>query len=145
LLDSTKSFVLNCPRMTRVRGQPIRPTHGELEILEVLWQTGPATVREVYEHLSERKPIVYTTVLKLMQIMTDKGLVQRDESQRAHVYKVRVAREEVQKRLVGDLLDRLFQGSAKQLVMQAVTAGKTSREELAEIRRLLDQLARGAK
>lgn len=121
------------------------PTDAELEILLVLWKTGPATVREVYDRLSPRRPIVYTTVLKLMQIMAEKGLVERDESQRAHVYRARLTQEEARRRLVGDLLDRLFQGSAKQLVMQAVSNRKTTREELAEIRRMLDEMTRGAK
>jgi predicted transcriptional regulator len=121
------------------------PTDAELEILLVLWETGPATVREVYDRLSPRRPIVYTTVLKLMQIMAEKGLVERDESQRAHVYRARLSQEEARRRLVGDLLDRLFQGSAKQLVMQALSNRKTTREELAEIRRMLDEMTRGAK
>jgi BlaI family penicillinase repressor len=121
------------------------PTDGELEILLVLWETGPATVREVYERLSPRRAIVYTTVLKLMQIMAEKGLVERDESQRAHVYRARLTQDEARQRLVGDLLDRLFQGSAKQLVMQALSSRKATREELAEIRRMLDEMTRGAK
>ena len=121
------------------------PTDAELEILLVLWETGPATVRDVYERLSPRRPIVYTTVLKLMQIMAEKGLVERDESQRAHVYRARLSQEEARRRLVGDLLDRLFQGSAKQLVMQALSSKKATREELGEIRRMLDEMTRGAK
>jgi BlaI family transcriptional regulator, penicillinase repressor len=131
--------------MSKSRSKPLQPTSGELEILQVLWDAGPITVREVYETLSKRKPIVYTTVLKLMQIMTDKGLVKRDEAQRAHVYSAQVEREDTQQQVVRDLLNRLFQGSAKQLVMQALAAGKTSREERDEIRRLLDQISRGAK
>ena len=121
------------------------PTDAELEILLVLWETGPATVRDVYERLSPRRPIVYTTVLKLMQIMAEKGLVERDESQRAHVYRARLSQEEARRRLVGDLLDRVFQGSAKQLVMQVLSNRHATREELAEIRRMLDEMARGAK
>ena len=121
------------------------PTDGELEILLVLWETGPATVREVYDRLSPRRAIVYTTVLKLMQIMAEKGLVERDESQRAHVYRARLTQDEARHRLVGDLLDRLFQGSAKKLVMQALSSRKATREELAEIRRMLDEMTRGAK
>lgn len=121
------------------------PTDGELEILLVLWEDGPATVREVYERLSPRRPVVYTTVLKLMQIMAEKGLVDRDESQRAHVYRARLTQEEARRRLVGDLLDRLFHGSAKQLVMQALSSRKATREELTEIRQMLDEMTRGAK
>jgi BlaI family penicillinase repressor len=121
------------------------PTVAELEILQLLWESGPATVREVHDQLSRRRPVVYTTVLKLMQIMAEKGLVARDESERAHVYQARLSQEEARRRLVGDLLDRLFQGSAKQLVMQALSSRKATRAELAEIRRLLDDLTRGAK
>jgi predicted transcriptional regulator len=121
------------------------PTDAELEILLVLWDTGPTTVREVHERLSDRRPLVYTTVLKLMQIMAEKGLVDRDESQRAHLYRARLTQEEARRMLVGDLLDRLFQGSAKQLVMQALSSRKATREELAEIRRMLDEMARGAR
>jgi BlaI family transcriptional regulator, penicillinase repressor len=131
--------------MGNSRAKPFQPTDGELGILQVLWDTGPATVREVYETLTKRKPVVYTTVLKLMQIMTEKGLVERDQTKRAHVYSAHVARGDTQQRVVRDLLNRLFQGSAKQLVMQALSAGKTSREERDEIRRLLDQMSRGAK
>jgi BlaI family penicillinase repressor len=121
------------------------PTAAELEILQLLWESGPATVRDVHDQLSRRRPVVYTTVLKLMQIMAEKGLVARDESERAHVYRARLSQEEARRRLVGDLLDRLFQGSAKQLVMQALSSRKASRADLAEIRRLLDDLTRGAK
>lgn len=98
-------------------------------------------MREVHETLNETKPSGYTTVLKMLQIMTDKGLVQRDERQRAHVYEARVAREQTQKQLVTDLLERVFEGSATGLVMQALSAKKKSSErELADIRRMLDEL-----
>lgn len=120
------------------------PTAAELEILQLLWESGPATVREIHDQLSRRRPVVYTTVLKLMQIMAEKGLVARDESARAHVYQARLSQEEARRRLVGDLLDRLFQGSAKQLVLQALSSRKASQAEIAEIRQLLDELARGA-
>lgn len=121
-----------------------RPTDAELDILRVLWQRGPSTVREVHLTLSETKPSGYTTVLKMLQIMTDKGLVKRDERQRAHVYQARVAREQTQKQMVTDLLERVFEGSATGLVMQALSAKKKSSErELAEIRRMLDELEQG--
>jgi predicted transcriptional regulator len=125
-----------------------RPTDAELEILRVLWQRGPCTVREVQEALGDSEAgggKRYTTVLKLLQIMTDKGLVLRDESQRTHVYRPRVAQEETQQELVRDLLQRAFEGSAQQLVMQALAAGEASAEELAEIRKLLDELERGTR
>ena len=121
-----------------------RPTDAEVEILRVLWQRGACTVREVQESLNEVKPTGYTTVLKLMQIMTDKGLVRRDERQRAHVYEARLAQEQTQQQMVGDLLERVFNGSATSLVMQALATKKqTSAEELSEIRRILDEFERG--
>lgn len=122
-----------------------RPTDGELEILNVLWQRGPSTVREVHEVLLENKEIGYTTILKLMQIMSEKGLVSRDESDRRHVYEAERAQDETQRQLLSDLLDRAFNGSATKLVMQALSSKKASREELAEIRRMLDELERGKK
>lgn len=116
-----------------------RPTDGELEILRVLWQSGPTTVREVHETLCRTRPSTgYTTVLKLMQIMADKGLVTRDEKNRAHVYRARIPQEQTQRQLVGDMLDRVFGGSAARLVMQALSSKKASPEEIAEIRRMLD-------
>jgi predicted transcriptional regulator len=116
---------------------PPRPTDAELEILSVLWETGPATVREVFEVLSTRRTAQYSTVLKFLQIMAEKGLVRRDERQRAHVYEAARPREWTQRQLVGDLLERAFAGSAKALVMGALSARKASRKELAEIEALL--------
>jgi len=113
-----------------------KPTDAELAILRVLWTRGPSTVREVAEAMGREG--AYTTVLKLMQIMTDKGLVKRDDSARSHVYKATSSEDKMQKQLVGDLLDKVFAGSAAKLVLQALDAGKTSPEELAEIRKLLD-------
>jgi predicted transcriptional regulator len=113
-----------------------------LEILQVLWQQGPSTVRRVHEVLNEGKPVGYTTVLKLMQIMTAKGLLVRDESQRSHVYRTRVPAEKTQRQLIGDLLERAFAGSAQKLVMQALTTQKVSSQELAQIRTLLEDIAR---
>jgi len=117
-----------------------RPTEAELEILRVLWQRGSCTVREVQEVLNARKPTGYTTVLKLMQIMTEKSLLLRDDSQRTHVYRPRAPAEKTQQQLVADLLDRAFEGSADQLVMHALSAKPVSPEELAKIRALLDRL-----
>jgi predicted transcriptional regulator len=120
-----------------------RPTEAELEILRVLWQSGASTVRGVFDAISKSKPIGYTTVLKLMQIMTVKGLVSRDEEERAHVYRARAPKEQTQRQMVRDLLRRAFNDSASQLVMQALASKKTSPEELAEIRQLLDAYDRG--
>jgi predicted transcriptional regulator len=122
-----------------------RPTEGELEILKVLWEHGPSTVREVHETLNHARPTGYTTVLKLLQIMTDKGIVVRNESQRAHVYEARIPREQTQKQFLTDLLDRVFDGSPARLVMQALSSKKTSSAELAQIRELLDEIEKGAK
>jgi predicted transcriptional regulator len=116
-----------------------QPTAGELEILRVLWRCGPSTVRDVHEALRERR-VGYTTVLKLLQIMTEKGLVKRDESQRAHVYEARVPQEQTETQLVRDLVDRAFGGSPGRLVMQALSSRKATPEERDRIRRLLDEL-----
>ena len=121
-----------------------RPTAAELTILRVLWRRGPSTVREVQAELGRDRPTGYTTVLKLLQIMFEKGLVNRDESGRAHIYHPRHSEDQAQRTLVTDLLDRVFGGSAQQLVMQALTARKASPHELAEIRKLLDELEGGA-
>jgi len=122
-----------------------RPTDAELEILNVLWRRGPSTVREVQEVLLENKETGYTTVLKLMQIMAEKHLVRRDESSRTHIYEAARAQDETRAQLLSDLLDRAFNGSAKKLVMQALSSKKASREELAEIRQMLDELEEGRK
>ena len=120
-----------------------RPTPAELAILRVLWRQGPSTVREVHASLERERATGYTTMLKLLQIMTEKGLVRRDEAARAHVYAAAVAEEQTQKRLVRDLLDRAFGGSAATLVMHALSARKASPAELARIRELLDRLEGG--
>ncbi len=119
-----------------------RPTAAELDILRVLWQLGTATVRQVHEVLNAEKPCGYTTVLKFMQIMTAKGLVIRDESQRSHVYKPREPAENTQRQLVADLLERVCEGSAEKLMMHAFSATKVSREELTRIRKLLGNMER---
>jgi len=122
-----------------------RPTDAELAILRVLWERGPSTVREVHDLLSLSHDSGYTTVLKLMQIMTDKGLVDRDESQRAHVYTSRLGEQRTQRQLLGDLMERAFGGSPTKLVMQALSASKASAEDLTVIRRMLDQLEEDAR
>lgn len=122
-----------------------RPTDAELEILTVLWSRGPSTVRGVHEAIVERRPAQYTTILKLMQIMAEKGLVTRDEAQRAHIYTAARPKEWTRQQLAGDLLHRAFEGSATGLVLGALSARKASREELDQIRRLLDDFETGAK
>ena len=117
-----------------------RPTDSELDILRVLWNRGPSTVRDVVDDLNKVKPTGYTTVLKLMQIMAGKNLVRRNDEQRAHVYEAMLPEEQTQNQLVGDLLDRAFGGSASRLVMRALSSTKTSPEDLAEIRQLIDGL-----
>jgi BlaI family transcriptional regulator, penicillinase repressor len=116
-----------------------RPTDAELDILAVLWERGAATVRDVHQAISARKPTQYTTILKLLQIMTVKGLVRRNEEARAHIYAAAQEREATQRQLAGDLINRAFAGSAGGLVMGALSTRRASKEELAEIRRLLDE------
>jgi len=118
---------------------PPRPTDAELEILTVLWSRGASTVRDVHETIAKRRSAQYTTILKLMQIMAEKGLVKRNEEQRAHVYEAARPREWTQRQLAGDLLHRAFNDSASHMLLGALSARKASREELAEIRRLLDE------
>ena len=118
---------------------PRKPTASELEILRVLWAQGPSTVREVYEALREQKSLGYTTVLKLLQIMTAKGTVRRNEEQRAHVYEACQPAEETKRQLVGDVLHRVFEGSASELMIHALEGRRTSKKELDELRRLLDE------
>lgn len=120
----------------------IKPTESELEILNILWHKDVATVREVHEELAKSKDVGYTTTLKLMQIMHDKGLVKRDESMRTHVYQPAVNREKTQKHLLNKMIDSLFGGSSTQLVLQALGNGdgKVSAEELAQIQTLIDNL-----
>jgi BlaI family transcriptional regulator, penicillinase repressor len=117
-----------------------RPTDGELAILQVLWQQGPSTVRQIHETLNATRPTGYTTVLKLMQIMTDKGLLLRDESQRSHIYRPQAPAEKTQRQLVRDLLERAFAGAANQLVIHALSVKHVPRDELAQIRALLDKM-----
>ena len=118
----------------------IRPTESELEILQTLWAKGLATVREVHEDLAKTKDVGYTTTLKLMQIMHEKGLVKRDDSMRTHVYQAAVNKEKTQKHLLGKMIDSLFGGSPTQLVIQALGEHKASPEELEKIQALLNNL-----
>jgi BlaI family transcriptional regulator, penicillinase repressor len=119
-----------------------KPTVSELEILRILWARGPSTVREVHEALSKKKRMGYTSVLKLMQIMFDKGSVRRNEDQRAHVYQANHAAEKTKRQLAGDVLQRVFDGSASQLMMHALAGRKGSREEADELRLLLEEYER---
>src|SRR5918992_4208116 len=123
--------------MSKHSGTP-RPTDAELAILRVLWERGPSTVRQVHEVLLRERPTAYTTALKFLQIMTEKGLVRRDETERTHVYHPRLSEEQTQRQLVRDLLDRAFGGSPSKLVMQALAARRASAEELSEIRKLIE-------
>jgi predicted transcriptional regulator len=119
------------------RRPPTRPTDAELDILRVLWARGPSTVRQVYDILSAEREFAYTTTLKLLQLMTEKGVTVREEDGRVHRYRSAVAQEQTQQHLVRDLIERAFGGSPTQLVMQALAAKPASAEELEDIRRLL--------
>jgi predicted transcriptional regulator len=123
--------------------KPLRPTDAELAILRVLWRRGPSTVKEVHKVLDATKKTGYTTVLKFMQIMAEKGLVSRDESSFAHVYQARIPQARTQQTLVADLLERAFEGSTSRLLLQALATKKATRDELAEIRRILKDHERG--
>src|SRR4051794_4214302 len=115
-----------------------RPTDAELAILRILWERGPSTVRHVHDLLARERQAAYTTALKLLQIMTEKGLVERDERDRTHIYRARLSEEQTQRQLVRDLLDRAFGGSSMKLVMQALATKRASAEELRDIRRAID-------
>lgn len=115
-----------------------RPTDAELSILRILWERGPSTVRQVHDVLARERQAAYTTALKLLQIMAEKGLVERDERDRTHIYRARLSEETTQRQLVRDLLDRAFGGSAGKLVMQALAARRASAEELRDIRKAID-------
>src|SRR6184192_4138224 len=121
---------------------PQKPTASELEILRILWTRGPSTVRKVYDALREKKTLGYTSVLKLLQIMTTKGTVRRNETQRAHVYEACQPATETKRQLVGDVLQRVFEGSASELMIHALEGRRTSRKELEELRRMLDEYER---
>ncbi len=121
------------------RSKTPRPTDRELTILRILWDNGPSTVRQVNEAMNANGSTGYTTTLKLMQIMTDKGLLRRDDSQFKHIFKPALTEAKAQKQLVGDMLERAFCGSAEKLVMRALSAKKISATELASIRKMLDE------
>ena len=137
----TKNFVNNPSMASKQR----RPKEGELGILRVLWEGGPRSVRDVQKILNEARPTGYTTVLKLLQIMTEKGLVERDETRRPQIYRARYSQETTQRQLVRDLLDRAFGGSVRTMVLQALATRKSSAEELQAMERLLDRFEGGEK
>jgi predicted transcriptional regulator len=116
-----------------------RPTEGELELLGILWERGQATVRELFEDVNAKRPVVYTGVLKLLQIMTEKGLVLRDERERAHVYQAALSQADTERRLLRELSERFFAGSAAQLALRALEMEKSSDEELDAIRKLIGE------
>ncbi|MEG9430695.1 BlaI/MecI/CopY family transcriptional regulator [Terriglobus sp. ADX1] len=121
----------------KITKQIPKPTEGELELLTILWERGEATVRDVFEAVNERRPVVYTGVQKLMQIMLDKGLLERDATERAHVYRPAIAKEDTERRFMRELSDRFFAGSAAQLALRALEMEPASDEDLLEIRRLI--------
>lgn len=116
-----------------------KPTPAELEILDVLWTNGPSSVRTIHETLSRNRPVTYTTTLKLLQIMNERGLVKRDEQAKAHIYRPARSQRDTQKRLVGELLDKAFHGSAMKLVQHVLETKPATREELVEIRKLINE------
>jgi BlaI family penicillinase repressor len=140
-LTLTKTFV-NTPFMV---SKQIRPTKLELSILKVLWEAGPRSVRDIQGILNESKPTGYTTVLKMLQIMYDKGLVERDESVRPQIYRAKYSLEQTQRHLLSDLLQRAFGGSVKALVMQALATKKSSAKDMEAIEKLLDRIEGGSK
>ncbi|SEM35465.1 Predicted transcriptional regulator [Chitinophaga rupis] len=121
-------------------GKQLKPTESELEILRVLWEKGPSTVREVHEILEQSKDAGYTTTLKLMQIMHEKGLLQRDASSKTHIYAAAVSQENTQRQLLDKMIDTVFNGSASQLVLQALGNHKSSKEELEKIKQYLNEI-----
>src|SRR5262245_2149088 len=137
----TNTFVI----MLSMATKQIRPTKLELAILRVLWKVGPRSVREIQRILNDEKPTGYTTVLKMLQIMTEKGLVDRDESVRPQIYRARFSQAKTQKQLLQDLLHRAFGGSVKALVMQAISTKKSSPEDLEAVEKLLDRFEGGCK
>ena len=128
-----------------MRSDPPRPTNAELEILTVLWSIGPATVREVYDAIQRRRAAQYSTTLKFMQIMADKGLLLRDDTQKAHIYEAAKTCEWTRRQLAGDLLERAFSGSAKALLVGALSAKKTTKKELAELVEYIEEYRKNQK
>jgi BlaI family transcriptional regulator, penicillinase repressor len=125
--------------MTKTQESVPRPTESELELLRILWENEPATVREIYDTLNQERPSGYTTVLKLLQIMTAKGLVVRDEANRAHVYRAAISQDAMQSKILRDLSVRLFSGSAAQLALHALAMEPATQNDLDEIRALIEQ------
>ena len=125
--------------------KPSKPTDAELTILKALWSQGPSTVREVWEHLDPGQHTGYTNILKLLQIMLEKGLVKRNDAARSHVYEAAVSEDQTQRQVVRQVMERLFSGSARKLVMQALAVKKASPTELEEIRQLLNEMERKQK
>lgn len=125
------------------KGKPPKPTESELEILQILWEEGPSSVRQVNDRLNERREVGYTTTLKLMQIMVDKGLAQRDTESRTHIYRAAVSEKDTQQRLLEKFVDTAFRGSAMKLVVQALGNHRASSEELEEIKALIDRMEKG--
>lgn len=117
-----------------------QPTAVELEILRILWELGPSPVREIHSRLAEAKERNYSTTVKMLSVMLGKGLVKRDESATPHIYRAAMTRERAGKRFLGDLIEKVYNGSAMSLVLQALSSGKASKEDIAEVRRLLDNL-----
>src|SRR5262249_29573217 len=144
LFDITTLFVVNVSYMTNPKKLP-KPTDAEYDILQILWDRGPSTVRVVHDDLSQTKPSQYTTTLKLMQVMAEKGLVERDETNRSHIYHPQITREQAQRQIAGHLLNRVFGGSARSLLVGALGAKRTSKKELAELRQLLEEHERESK
>jgi len=122
------------------RSVSTQPTEVELQILRILWQSGGSTAREVHNGLAELKGTTYSTTVKMLSVMLDKGLVKRDESVSPQMYQATVSRKITQKKMLGDLIDKVYDGSALSLVLQALSSGRTSAEELAEVRRMVDEL-----
>lgn len=134
------SYIRHRKVSTMAISKQVKPTESELEILQILWSRGLATVREVHEELAKTKEVGYTTTLKLMQIMHEKGLVKRDESMRTHVYQPAVNKEKTQKHMLSKMISTLFGGSSTELVLQALGEHKASADELEQIQNLLDQM-----
>jgi predicted transcriptional regulator len=131
--------------MKTPKGTPSKPTDAEMKVLNLLWERGPLTVREVHEQLTAAKPLQYTTILKVMQVMTSKGLLERDDSERSHVYRPTVAREQVQRQLARHILELAFGGSTGSLLLGTLEAQPASKKELAELRKILDEYEKGKK
>jgi len=146
LYEISRIFVTHYRKKPSIMANPkyVKPTESELEILQILWTKGLATVREVHEELAKSKDVGYTTTLKLMQIMHEKGLVKRDDSIRTHIYQAAVNKEKTQKHLLSKMINTLFGGSPTQLVIQALgnSENKATPEELEKIQKLLDGLKR---